>query len=350
MKFFGFDRINLMRKGVLSVYRVFSLVTLYSILFCILAYAGALLFYSASTSWIVPFMVTKSDISVLAIGGQLATSTQAVNALQLDYDKTVKTLIEAKAQEKSLGALNRQIDRTITAQKKVWAGPTVELKDYETQKKTNNAVLTQDTLTGKDLRRIIQKDLAEGIITKADAETELLQLDSFDNAATDSKIATTLLNDSVRQHQMVDISGLDVLAQKAQLEVLISQVRVVVETAEEELSLDRASIKVIDEVVKTATGSPFYSVIDAAKPVSLAIVPYNLDTPRLPQGAQVFDCFFGMVICRKAGTIKAVYTNEQLFEHPILHINMRGYIVAIDVDDDAAKSKTLIVGRKPFLF
>ena len=56
------------------------------------------------------------------------------------------------------------------------------------------------------------------------------------------------------------------------------------------------------------------------------------------------------MICRRAGTVTAVFPNEELFEHPILRINMRGYVVKIDVDVDSMKSKTLAVGSKPFLF
>lgn len=146
---------------------------------------------------------------------------------------------------------------------------------------------------------------------------------------------------------MVDVGTLDVLAQKASLEVLITQLDVIIKTSEEEMRVDRASIDTINRAVVVAKKSPYNDAING-KDLTLAIVPYG-STP-VNVGTPVFDCFLGMVACHNVGKVTAVYTNEQVFEHPILRINMRGYIVKIDVQKNAVKSKTLIVGGKPFLF
>lgn len=163
--------VNNARKAAVTVYRLVSFCILYGILFSIFAYAGAFLFYASSTSWIVPFSVANSDSNVLTIMSQLTTSSQAVNALQLDCDKTVKTLDESLTQKRNLVILDNHIDQTIKDQKKVWAKSATQLLSFGEQKTAANAVLTADTEKDKDLRRIIEKDLAAGVITKADAET-----------------------------------------------------------------------------------------------------------------------------------------------------------------------------------
>jgi hypothetical protein len=58
-----------------------------------------------------------------------------------------------------------------------------------------------------------------------------------------------------------------------------------------------------------------------------------------------------VLLCRNVGTIKHVFTSEEHGSHPIFRTDLRGFLVQLDLDNqEAAKSKTLFVNRKPLLF
>ena len=340
--------VSLLRKGVLPLYRTFSLVTLYGILLAILGYGLSFAFYIACGAWAVPFIVNNSDDKVLALLNDLTVSQSTINGLQLDYDRTQVVLASSTTQRAELVKLDRQLNSTIAEQKTVWAASSTSLSSSQGQKQQDNARLTEDITHSKDLRAIVEKDLAAGLITKGDAQQQIMALDQFLTSTTDSKVSETLLTDTVRQHQMSDISFIAILAQKAQLETQVSQLDAVIKVSAEQLDTDQKSIKQITAAMSTAKDSPMYEVSISPVKENFAILPYN-DKNSVAVGAPVYDCLIGTIICHNVGKVTRVFPNEVMFDHPLLHITMRGYVVKIDVDEKAVKSQTLVVGHKPFL-
>jgi hypothetical protein len=334
---------------VLPLYRTFSLVTLYGILLAILAYGFTFVFYIASGAWAAPFVVNSSDDKVLELINQITVSQSTINTLQLDYDKTKAVQTASLAQRRDLAKLDAQLIETIGAQKNVWVDSSASLTSSHATKQQDNARLTADLAHTRELRTIVEKDLAKGLITKGDAQQQIMALDSFMTAATDSKVNETLLMDTVRQHQMTDINFLAVLAQKGQLEMQISQLDTIIRTSDEELKTDQSSMATIQAAVTQAKDSPLYDATTSSDKQEFAILSYN-DKDTVKVGVPVYDCKVGMTICFNVGKVTHVYRNEQIFEHPLLHINMRGYVVKIEVEDKSAKSSTLIIGRKPLWF
>ncbi|MGC2448439.1 MAG: hypothetical protein WA477_12410 [Candidatus Sulfotelmatobacter sp.] len=338
--------VPLLRKAVLPLYRTFSLFSCYTILLAILGYGAAFVFYIASSGWVSPFIVNSTDDKVLTLTAQLTGSRQALAALQLNQAQSQDMLTTALSQVDQLSSLDRRLDATIRNQKRAWTGSTADLTNLHEQKAADNTLLSQDAGRTTVLKNIIEKNLAAGLVTKGDAQAQIIQLDQFVSATTDSKVAETLLTDSVRQHAMTDLNFITVLAQKAQLESQIAQLTTTVVTLRAALKSDVDTINVLNTSVATAQQSPYAQAVNSSTKLRLAVVPYG--HTRVKVGDPLYNCLLGTVICRRAGTVTAVFPNEELFEHPILRINMRGYIVKIDVDMDSMNSKTLAVGSKPF--
>lgn len=344
-----FSPLALLRKGVLPLYRLFSLVSLYTILLAILGYAAIFVFYAASSAWVVPFIASSSDNAVLSLDSQLTASHQALDVLTLNQEQAISVLATTRSQIAHLSSLDRELTRTIASQRTTWSDSASDLTALHTQKTADNAVLTEDAKRTKILKEIIEKNLAAGMITKGDAQAQIIQLDQFSTGTTDSKVAETLMMDTVRQHEMTDLSYLSVLGQKTQLEAQIAQLSTLLTTTEAQVRANKSTSETINTAISTAKSSPYFEVINSAKTLHLAIVPYS-SRNKVKVGDPLYDCFLGMAICREAGHVLAVYTNEEVFEHPVLRINMRGYVVKIDADEKALRSKTLAVGAKPMLF
>jgi hypothetical protein len=82
---------------------------------------------------------------------------------------------------------------------------------------------------------------------------------------------------------------------------------------------------------------------------NVAMVPYE-NQAVAKQGAPVYDCYLSFIGCRRVGTVTAVFFGEQHGIHPIFRTDLRGFTVQLELTNpDSAKSKTLFLGRKPFL-
>lgn len=338
--------VDILRRAALPIYRLFSLVTLYAVLFLIVGFVVTLVFYIGSASWMVPFMAHNSDDKVLTLLAQVTNGQQTISTLNVANSAAQENIAFTRTQLVGLTRLEKELDATIASQRTVWSASGDSLSGQSEEKRQVNQVLGQDASKSKELRAIIEKDLAAGLITKGDAQQQINALDQFLNSTTDSKVSETLLGDSIRQHYMTDINAASVLGQRAQLQVQIAQLVTQMTTSQHEERMNTAAIQAMQETIKTAKESPYYEAVTAGK-MLLAIVPYDKTPAQV--GAPVYQCYVGMAFCRQAGTITAIYHNEEMFQHPVLRFNMRGYIVKIDVDEKASKSSTLFL-RKPLLF
>ena len=280
-----------LRKAVLPLYRTFALLSCYTILLAILGYGAAFVFYIASSGWVAPFIVSSTDDKVLTLTAQLTSSRQALAALKLNEAQSREILTTALSQVTELTALDQRLDATIRNQRQAWTGSTEELTDLHKQKKVDNSLLTQDATRTAALKEIIERNLAAGLITKGDAQAQIIQLDQFVTGTTDSKVAETLLTDSVRQHAMADLSFVSVLGQKAQLESQIAQLTTTVTTLRAAVKSDVDTINVLNTSVATAQQSPYAQVVNSSDKLHLAVVPYGHKGVKV--GDRLYNCLLG---------------------------------------------------------
>jgi hypothetical protein len=334
---------------VVPIYRTISLVSLYIILFSIVGYGVLVGLYIGSANWAAPFAINSSDTSVLAILSQITASQASLATLHIDYNQTKENIVFNKVQIAALQKLERSFDTTKGKQKIIWAQSASDLLKYDDEIRKNIVVLQSDVAKNDEFRDIINKDLTLGLITKTDAATAISTIDNLANTTTTTKIAETNLVDSVRQHEMVDMGNIVMESQRVQIIFQIEQLESAINVDEDHMATDANLEKTIKTAIATAKLSPYYAAIESPSTIQLAVVPYNGNN-QFSKNEPVYDCVFGLVVCRKVGTVVNVFPNEQIFENPLTKTNLRGYLIQLSVIPSAMRSKSLVIGHKPLFF
>ncbi|HEY0478663.1 MAG TPA: hypothetical protein VGD37_14190 [Kofleriaceae bacterium] len=106
-------------------------------------------------------------------------------------------------------------------------------------------------------------------------------------------------------------------------------------------------IKDQDAVVGRLAQSPYLKAIE--NKVTLAFVA-NQNLKNIKIGTPLYGCAWGLVWCRKVGTVKAVLDGEVQDIHPHDESVQRGLMLEIDVSDWGASEAVLFAGSKPLWF
>jgi len=336
-------------SSVLLLYRVFAIVSLYAVLAGVLVFGLGSAFYAGSKTWVAPVILSQSDKDTLDLIGKTLTTQDTVDDLKLDIGKLENTVTEARSHkanlEKILPAIETAIDQE--NQHKGQTGPV--LADLDKQK-TADVTSTESALAqSADVDANIDKELAAGLITKGDATQAKLSFVKSSGDLTDSKIATTLLKDTIWAKTLSSTTYLDTLHKQAELKSEIACLGIVLDTAQKQIVTEKNQVVKLDQALKTAKQTPLWAATQGAR-TNVALVPYE-NQAVANQGAPVYDCYLSFVACRQVGVIKATFVGEQHTTHPIFKTDLRGFLVQLELTDpDSAKSKTLFVGSKPLLF
>jgi len=106
-------------------------------------------------------------------------------------------------------------------------------------------------------------------------------------------------------------------------------------------------IKDQDAVVGRLAQSPYLKAIE--NKVTLAFVS-NQNLKNVKLGSPLYGCAWGLVWCRKVGTVKAVLDGEVQDIHPHDESIQRGLMVEVDVTEWGANETVLFAGSKPLWF
>jgi len=106
-------------------------------------------------------------------------------------------------------------------------------------------------------------------------------------------------------------------------------------------------IKDQDAVVGRLSQSPYLKAIE--NKVTLAFVP-NQNLKNVKIGTPLYGCMWGLVWCRKVGTVKAVLDGEVQDVHPHDESIQRGLMLEVSVSDWGASETVLFAGGKPLWF
>jgi len=337
-------------KLVLTLYRVFAIAVLYAVLIGILVYAWIMGFYAVNTSWAAPLILSASDEKSLDFREKLVTSQQTIEDLKVDSDKTGTSLTEMKEHRAALLALAPQLRDAIAREKAHDSKTGPELAELDKEKLSDNAK-TQKVLTQlKAVQGNINKDLEAGLITKGDAAQQLSTLNQAQDAYTDSKIAETLLTDSVLDKTTTGTNTLNVLEKQAELQSEVAQLDIAIGVAEKQFHEDTRQIARLREAIATAKQSPYYLNASGGQTLYFAFVPYD-NQAHAVVGSSVYDCYLNMVLCRNVGSVKAIFPGEEQVIHPIFKTQIRGFMIQMTLDHgESGKSKTVFLGSKPLWF
>jgi hypothetical protein len=335
---------------VLTLYRVFAVTVLYLVLAGILIYAFVMGFYAVNSSWAAPLILSAADEKSLDFREKLVTSQQTIEDLKVDTDKLESGIAEMTKHRAALVELEPELKEAIAREHShnMTTGP--ELANLDNEKHADN-VKTQKVLD--QLKRVeasINKDLAAGLITKGDAATQLSALNQAESAYTDSRIAEIMLSDSVLDKTTTGTGTLDVLEKQAELRSEVAQLDIAIGVAEKQDHEELQQIDRLRQAIRTAKESPYYLNASGGQTLYFAFVPYGNQASVAP-GKPIYDCYLNMLLCRYSGTVKQTFSGEEQAIHPIFKTQIRGYLIEMNLERaEAAKSKTVFIGRKPLLF
>lgn len=341
---------SIMHKSAVTLYRIFAVIALYAVLLGILSYAFIMGFYAVNSTWAAPVIFSASDEKSLDFISKLVTSRQTIEDLKVDATRMQSTLAEMTKHRADLVALDPELAEAIQRERAHDRATGTELSTLDAQKKTDNlntqAMLAQSQQTAARIR----KDLAAGLITKADADTQLAALTQAQSTYTDSRIGEVMLTDSILDKTSTGTRSMDVLEKQAELRSEIAQLDVTIAVSDKELQEDNRQIERLHDAIATAKLSPYYLGTTGNTRLYFAFVPYE-NQANAKVGTPIYDCYLNMVLCRKVGTVKQVFLGEQDTTHPIFKTQVRGFTIQMDLSHpNSAKSKTVFLGRKPLLF
>jgi hypothetical protein len=337
-------------KSVVTVYRIFAILTLYIVLAGVLAYGFVMGFYALNTSWAAPVILSPADDKSLDFTEKLVTSRQTLEDLNVDEKKLQDGVTEMNKHRAALEALQPELQTAIAREQQHNKVTGPELLELDKQKQADNLKTQAVIAQVKEVEAAIDKDLAAGLITKADAATQRAALNQVQSSYTDSKIGAVLLTDNILEKTTTDTKTLDVLDKQAELISEIAQLDIAIGVAQKQISEENKQIARLKEALNTAKQTPYYLSVSGNNAVNFAFVPYD-NQSSAAIGSAVYDCYLNMVLCRKVGTVKQIFAGEEHAIHPIFRTDIRGFLIQMQLDHpESAKSKTVFLNRKPLLF
>jgi hypothetical protein len=337
-------------KSVVTIYRIFAILTLYLVLAGVLAYGFVMGFYALNTSWAAPVILSPADDKSLDFTEKLVTSRQTLEDLNVDIKKLQDGNAEMNKHRAALEALEPELQTAIAREKQHNLATGPQLLELDKQKQADNLKTQKVMEQIKEVEATIDKDLAAGLITKGDAATQRAALNQVQSSYTDSKIGAVLLTDNILEKTTTDTKTLDVLDKQAELISEIAQLDIAIAVAQKQISEETKQIDRLKEAINTAKQTPYYLSVSGATAVNFAFVPYDNQSSASP-GSAVYDCYLNMVLCRKVGTVKQIFAGEEHAIHPIFRTDIRGFMIQMQLDHpESAKSKTVFLDHKPLFF
>ena len=337
-------------KSVVTVYRIFAIITLYAVLVGVLAYGFVMGFYALNTSWAAPVILSPADDKSLDFTQKLVTTRQTLEDLNVDIKKLEDGVQEMDKHRAALEALEPELRTAIVREKQHNQATGPELEKLDRQKQADNLKTQAVMAQVKEVETAIDKDLAAGLITKGDAASQRAALNQAQNAYTDSKIGEILLTDNILEKTTTDTKSLDVLDKQAELISEIAQLDVAINVAQKQIYEENKQIISLRQALATAKQTPYYLSVSGGSVVYFAFVPYD-NQSSAAVGSAVYDCYLNMVLCRKVGTVKQIFGGEEHAIHPIFRTDIRGFLIQMQLDHtESAKSKTVFLDRKPLFF
>ena len=336
-------------RFILATYRFFAIAALYAVLLGVIAYAFVMGFYAINSTWAAPVILSATDEKSLDFRAKLITSQQTIEDLKVDAAKMEAGLKEMRPHRDALNKLEPEIEQAIALERAHDRADGPPLSALDHQKLVDNAQTKQVLAQLDGLQADIQKDLANGLITKADAASQLAALNQTKTSYTDSRIAELLLTDTVVDKTTLG-STLDALEKEAELRSEAAQLDVSIEVAEKELAEDNRQIERLHDAIVTAKLSPYYLNASGQSQLNFAFVPYD-NQASATIGSPIYDCYLNMIFCRRVGTVVARFPGEEQVLHPIFKTQIRGFLVQMNLHHaESAKSRTVFLGGKPLLF
>ena len=271
------------QKYVISLYRSVAIGVLLIIITGVLSYLFLLGFYTVSRSWAAPITLSPAQEHVLSFQPQVATLEANLLKQKVDlataenkYFNGIKSQLEiqrfllrlGKAKQFEAGAL---------------AGGSGALNKV-IREKSADIRNTEKTIAGiKDMQKAVVDELAAGLITKDQANSRSLLLQTSLNSITDAKAQVVVLSEQARiagegavtlkGTNSTSLSALQVMQETVQLHTVLAQLEVDTETARLTVEQLQVSVPESERVLTVAKSSPYFLAL--RNPTTVLFIPYD---------------------------------------------------------------------------
>ncbi|MEV8472320.1 hypothetical protein [Ralstonia sp. UNC404CL21Col] len=346
------------QKGIISGYRVVMTGVLLIIVAGVLSYLFLIAFYALNRNWAAPIILSPTQEKVLSFQPQVATLEANLLKNRVDLNTANNKYIAITEQVTQMQALTKYFDLAGNAEAAALSTTNAQLERVLRQKRDD---ITRTAAAVDDVRPMLvslDAELAAGLITKDEAARRRMDIQSAQNALTDSRANLVVLSEQARmarassrtltQADAASLSALQSLSSGAQLKMAVAQALVEASTAKESVAQIQRTVDEGERVLKIAKQSPYYRALNQKVPV--VFIQYDNLSNAQP-GSPVFDCYLQVVLCRKVGTVTQVYDAEEYARHPLFKSDIKGKFAGIEfTDPDASESPIVFLGRKPLLF
>ena len=349
---------KLFQKGIISGYRIVMTGVLLIIVAGVLSYLFLIAFYALNRNWAAPIILSPTQEKVLSFQPQVATLEANLLKNRVDLNTANNKYIAITEQVTQMQALAKYFDVAGNTEAAALSTTNIQLERVLRQKR-DDITRTATAVDGvRPMLASLDAELAAGLITKDEAARRRMDIQSAQNALTDSRANLVMLSEQARmarassrtltQADAASLSALQSLSSGAQLKMAVAQALVEASTAKESVAQIQRTVDEGERVLKIAKQSPYYRALNQKVPV--VFIQYD-NLGNAQQGSPVFDCYLQVVLCRKVGTVTQVYDAEEYARHPLFKSDIKGKFASIEfTDPDASESPIVFLGRKPLLF
>lgn len=346
-----------------KAYRVVGFVILAAILGGLAIYIGTHLFFMANRSWAAPSILTPADPKVLGFASRFVEESARRDALlvqRADVETRRREAARMVAIEKTFQQAYTVAMQADLADRKAELGRARGmLGAYATARKSVASASdafkssSEDRLKQEFAAGVIDKDhMLNGNLQLAQIADARLSLDARSvemqgRVATLSRMVDAL--DTAANHNGI-ASSYETLKIRAEYDRSVAAAA----RAQDELEATTKSVARLDETIRAEEGiletmkrSAYHGITSQSGKAVFAFVPYD-NASSVKEGTPVYACRAGVVWCRKVGQLGKAAEGEVVQKHPLLHQDLRGMFVRMEItDSSAAENSVLHLGRAP---
>ena len=323
------------------LYKKLAIIVLTSLFLAFATYGAMIVFFMSSSSWSVPFELSKGHALVEKTQRDLASLAVRRNQLAQDRTRARTDFVRAERDEADAFSALRLTQEAVREELAQQGRAGDDLRDHITRLKQMIAEFRK--VDGANYARELNQAYRRRLITRKHRDTGALQvleamhrLTTINNdlAAKKFEQARVMrrveflksLVDTFEQDRpsMIVSAGSDLVHFAQDLITArnrIDRARKEKALAEARLLKLQASLKVVEDNLHALRASPAARAIE--KPIAVLFVPYtNADNYR--PGTELYACAFQIVWCREAGAVGPAIGGEVTVVHPLFGKPVRG--------------------------
>ncbi|SEJ91486.1 hypothetical protein [Paraburkholderia diazotrophica] len=346
------------QNTIVSSYRITMAAILLLIVAGVMSYLFLMVFYAVNRNWSAPIVLSPTQEKVLAYQPQVSALEAALLKNRVDLTTATERYRVITQQIEDTRALIERFNTAAHSESHALALTEADMRFALGRKRIDSLQTEKAAAEVKPMLASVDSDLAAGLITKDQAMSRRLNIQSAMSAITDSHISEITLREQARAAAAASrtlgggpassLTALQSLTNEAQLRMTLAQANVDAETARQSVDQLRATVANAERVLSVAKRSPYYLAL--TRSVAVVFVQYDNLTNATP-GASVFDCYLQVIACRKVGTVEHVYDAEEYARQPLFKTDIKGRFVRVDFSvTSAEQSPVVFIGHKPLLF